>query len=147
LEAAEPEPPAAAPEPDLTTFAASVLQKRWKRLASAGKGMADLDAAALHTVRLRAKRARYAAEMFSTLYDGKGPHRFIRRLSVLQQRLGVLNDGAVASALLEELGGASGRFGYATGVVTGFMAARGARLRPKSVAAFTKFRRQPPYWT
>ncbi|HET6609967.1 MAG TPA: CHAD domain-containing protein [Rhodopila sp.] len=146
LEAGESEPPAAPPEPDLSTFAAAVLQKRWKRLVSAGKGMEDLDAAGLHTVRLRAKRTRYAAEMFAALYDGKGPHRFIHRLSVLQQRLGVLNDGAVASALLEELGGASGRFGYATGVVIGFLAARGARLRPKSTAAFAKFRRQPTYW-
>ncbi len=146
-DAAEPESPEPPPEPELTAFAATVLQKRWKRLLTAGKGMEDLDVAALHAVRLRAKRARYAAEMFTSLYDGKGPHRFIRRLSALQQRLGVLNDGAVASALLEELGGPGGRFGYATGVVIGFMAARGAKLRPRIEAAFTKFRRQPPYWT
>jgi CHAD domain-containing protein len=147
LDAAAPELPEPPPEPDLTAFAATALQKRWKRLLAAGKGMEELDVAALHTMRLRAKRVRYAAEMFSSLYDGKGPHRFIRRLSVLQQRLGVLNDGSVATALLDELGGPGGRFGYATGVVTGFMAARGAKLRPRSEAAFSKFRRQPPYWT
>jgi CHAD domain-containing protein len=146
-DAVGPESPEPPPEPDLTAFAATVLQKRWKRLLTAGKGMEDLDDAALHAMRLRAKRTRYAAEMFTALYNGKGPHRFIRRLSVLQQRLGVLNDGAVASALLEELGGPGGRFGYATGVVTGFMAAQSANLRPKSVVAFRKFRRQPPYWT
>jgi CHAD domain-containing protein len=141
------ESPERAPEPELTAFAAATLQKRWKQLLAMGKGIEDLDVSALHAVRLRAKRTRYAAEMFAVLYDGKGPHRFIRRLSVLQQRLGVLNDSVVASAMLQELGGAGGRFGYATGVVVGFMAARSAKLRPRIVASFTKFRRQPPYWT
>jgi CHAD domain-containing protein len=134
-------------EPTLADFAGAVLQKRWKRLVAAGKGMADLDIPSLHAVRLRAKRARYAAEMFATLYDGKAPQRFIQRLSILQQRLGVLNDGAVATALLAELGGPGGRHGYAAGVVTGFMAARADGLRPRATAAFAKFRRQGPYWS
>ena len=64
----------------------------------------------------------------------------------LQQRLGVLNDGAVAMHLLEELGGAGGRHAYATGVVAGFMAARAGKIRPRIMTAFEKFRRQPAYW-
>jgi CHAD domain-containing protein len=109
--------------------------------------MEDLDIPALHGVRLRAKQARYAAEMFATLHQGKAASRFIRRLSVLQQRLGVLNDGAVATHLLGELGGPGGRHGYATGVVAGFMAARAEKIRPRIVEAFERFRRQPGYWT
>jgi CHAD domain-containing protein len=138
-------PPVEAPL-SLTEFSATVLQHRWKKLVSAGKRMEALDIAGLHGVRLQAKRARYAAEMFASLYRGKAAHRFIRRLSALQQRLGVLNDGAVASVLLEELGGPSGRHGYAAGVVAGFMAARAAKIRPRIVLAFEKFRRQPTYW-
>jgi triphosphatase len=95
---------------------------------------------------LRAKRARYAAEMFSTLHRGKACDRFVRRLSVLQQRLGVLNDGAVATHLLTELGGPSGRHAYATGLVVGFLAARGTKIRPRIVQAFEKFRHQPAFW-
>jgi triphosphatase len=133
--------------PSLAAFSATVLQHRWKKLVSSGKHMEDLDIAALHGVRLRAKRARYAAEMFATLYHGKTAHRFIRRLSTLQQRLGVLNDGAVAMHLLEELGGASGRHAYATGLVAGFMAARAGKIRPRIGLAFEKFRKQAVYWT
>lgn len=149
LPAAPPDPAPFLPEvePSLAAFAGAVLQKRWKRLVAAGKGMEDLDIPALHAVRLRAKRTRYAAEMFAALYDGKAPRRFIQRLSILQQRLGVLNDGSVATALLAELGGAGGRHGYAAGVVTGFMAARADGLRPRIAAAFAKFRRQAPYWS
>jgi triphosphatase len=135
------------PSPSLADFAGQVLQHRWKKLISAGKGIDELDIPSLHGVRLRAKRIRYAAEMFSTLYHGKATHRFIRRLSVLQQRLGVLNDGAVATHLLAELGGAAGRHAYATGVVVGFLAARASRIRPGIIRAFEKFRRSPVYWT
>ena len=130
----------------LAEFAGQVMQHRWKKLVSIGKQINDLDIPALHGVRLRAKRARYAAEMFSTLHQGRASHRFIRRLSALQERLGVLNDGAMASHLLAELGGPAGRHGYAVGIVTGFLAARAARTRPRIIRAFERFRRQPAYW-
>jgi triphosphatase len=145
--APEPAPGAEETPPTvLTEFAGLVLQHRWKRLLSAGKRIEELDVPSLHGVRLRAKRARYAAEMFLALHHGKAPQRFIRRLSVLQQRLGVLNDGAVATHLLAELGGPGGRHAYATGIVVGFLAARAAKIRPRIVRAFERFRRQPGYW-
>jgi CHAD domain-containing protein len=128
-------------------FAPRVLQQRWKKLLSAGKRIQELDVPSLHGVRLRAKRARYAAEMFAVSHEGKAAQRFITRLSLLQQRLGVLNDGAVAADLLEQLGGPSGRHAYAIGVVVGFTASRTGRIRPRIIRAFEKFRRQPPYWT
>jgi triphosphatase len=127
-------------------FAPRVLQQRWKKLISAGKGMSDMDIPSLHAVRLRAKRARYAAEIFAVAYEGKAAERFIRRLSVLQQRLGVLNDGAVAAQLLQQLGGPSGRHAYAVGVVVGFTASRARRIRPRIIRAFDRFRRQSAYW-
>jgi CHAD domain-containing protein len=132
--------------PTLVGFAGPVLQHRWKKLVSLGKRIEELDIPSLHGVRLRAKRARYAAEMFSPLHQGKTANRFIRRLTVLQQRLGILNDGAVATHLLAELGGPSGRHAYATGIVVGFLAARSAKIRPRIVQAFEKFRRQPAFW-
>jgi CHAD domain-containing protein len=137
---------AAAELPTLVAFAGPVLQHRWKKLVSLGKRIEELDVPSLHGVRLRAKRARYATEMFATLHQGKAANRFIHRLSVLQQRLGVLNDGAVATHLLAELGGPSGRHAYAAGIVAGFMAARAARIRPRIVQAFERFRRQPAFW-
>jgi CHAD domain-containing protein len=128
-------------------FAPRVLQQRWKKLVSSGKRMQEMDIPSLHNVRLRAKRARYAAEMFAVPHEGKAVHRFIRRLSILQQRLGVLNDGAVAAELLQQLGGPSGRHAYAVGVVVGFTASRAGMIRPRIIRAFDRFRRQPAYWT
>jgi CHAD domain-containing protein len=141
-----PEQPAEAEPATLATFADAVLQHRWRKLLSAGKRIDELDIPSLHGVRLRAKRLRYAAEMFATLHDGKAATRFIDRLSDLQQRLGVLNDGAVASHLLLELGGAGGRHAYATGVIAGFLTARAQRIRPRIIKSFERFKRQSAYW-
>ncbi len=141
----DPLRPAAADMP-LAEFAPGIVQKRWKKLLSAGKHLERLDIPALHGLRLRAKRTRYAAEIVADLYPGKTTERFLRRLSALQATLGVLNDGAVAHGLMGRLGGADGPFGYAVGVVLGYTAAASATIRPDIALAWRKFRRQSAFW-
>ena len=129
--------------PPLMEFAAHVLQRRWKKLLSAGRGLDDLDNPALHGLRLKAKRLRYAAEFFAPLFPRHSTSRFIRRLAVLQERLGQFNDTTVAETLLRDL---NGKPNYAAGLVLGFPAARGVRARPKITAAWDRFRRRDPFW-
>jgi CHAD domain-containing protein len=138
-EASEPEPET----PALREYASGVLRGRWKKLAKFGKSLDGLDNPSLHGLRLKAKRLRYAAEFFAPLFVEKSTSRFIRRLAVLQERLGVFNDTTVADALLREL---SGSPGFAAGLVLGFTAARGAGVRPKIDAAWARFRRRDPFW-
>ena len=139
-------PAPAEPMPSLVDFAGALLTRRHRKLVAGGKRMEELDLSALHDVRLRAKQVRYAAEMFAALHPSRPAQRFIKRLSVLQQRLGVMNDGAVAASLLDQLGGPTGRHAYAVGVVTGFLAARATGIRPRIIRAFEKFRRRGAYW-
>jgi CHAD domain-containing protein len=129
--------------PPLSEFAASVLRTRWKKLANAGKALEDLDDTALHDLRLKAKRLRYAAEFFAPLFPEKPASRFIRRLADLQESLGIFNDTTAADALSREL---SGKPGYAAGLVLGFTAARGADIRPKIAHNWARFRRREPFW-
>ncbi len=103
----------------------------------------ELDNPGLHGLRLKAKRLRYAAEFFAPLFPEKPASRFIRRLAELQECLGMFNDTTVAGALLREVGG---KPGYGAGIVLGFTAARGARARPKIVAAWARFRRRDAFW-
>jgi CHAD domain-containing protein len=138
-QAERPEP--AAP---LEAFAADVLSKRLKRLVQIDGDIAGLEPTALHAIRLRAKRLRYAAEIFAPLYPGKVTHRFIRRLSRLQDRLGTLNDGAVAAHLLGEIAG--GNHAFAIGLVQGFVGARNSDTRERIDAAWLKFHRLEPFW-
>ncbi len=127
-------------------FAAHVLQRRWRKVMATGKAIADLDVPALHGLRLRAKQARYAMEIFRPPGHAKAAERLIRRLSRLQEQLGVLNDGAVAGGLLDELGGAGGRHGYAAGLIMGFLGASAVGQRPRILRAWEKFRRTPRFW-
>jgi CHAD domain-containing protein len=146
--AAAGEPPLSPPEgdtahPALEEFAAAVLRKRWKKLLTGGRSLEDLDDPALHGLRLKAKRLRYAAEFFAPLFPDKSAARFIRRLAVLQDCLGVFNDTTVAETLLGEL---SATPGFGAGLVLGFAAASGVSARPKIAAAWARFRRREPFW-
>ena len=127
----------------LEAFAGRVLRKRRKKLIAVDGDLADLEPPELHGIRLRAKRLRYAAEIFAPLYPGKPTHRFIRGLSRLQDRLGTLNDAAVAAGLVAEL---TGNHAFATGLVLGFVGARGSGTRQRIDAAWLKFQRLKPFW-
>ena len=133
-------------ETPLPSFSAIVLQRRWKKLLAAGKDIHELGIPALHSLRLRAKRLRYAAEIFQPNAHNKQARRLLRRLGLLQERLGILNDGAVAANLLAHLGGPRGRHGYAVGLVLGFLAGGAANVRPPIIRAWEKIDRTPPFW-
>lgn len=130
----------------LDEFAARVLDRRLKRLAQGDSDIAELDPATLHTIRLRAKRLRYAAEIFALLYPAKLASRYLRRLSKLQDRLGTLNDAAVAAGLLAELTGNNGGHAFATGLVLGFVGANGVRARRRIERAWQRFSRVSAFW-
>ena len=134
---------AEAGETDLLTFAAGVLHKRLGKLSQVEDDLTTLEPGALHALRLRAKQLRYAAEIFAPLYLGKATHRFIHRLSRLQDRLGTLNDAAVASDLIAELGG---NHAFASGLVLGFIGAHNSGKREQIAEAWHKFRQAVPFW-
>ena len=131
---------------DMATFSASVLERRHHRLMRGGRRIETLDTTALHALRLKAKRARYAAEMFAGLYPHRGASRYIRRLSRLQQSLGILNDDVVASGLIQGLGATQGRHAHAGGLVMGYLAGRLATSRREMVEAWEKVRRADRFW-
>lgn len=93
---------------DIRAFAADRLEKLRKRMKREGKDLAGTDDAHRHEVRKDAKKLRYAAEFFVSLYPGRKPRRrmdrFLDRLEALQDKLGRLNDISTAPELLARLG-------------------------------------------
>jgi CHAD domain-containing protein len=137
---------AAEPAGALREFAAAVLRRRLRKLVGADEDIAALDPPALHGLRLRAKRLRYAAEIFTPLYSAKAARRFLHRLSDLQDHLGRMNDVATAASLLADLGVPGGRHAYAGGLVLGVAGAGTSELRPQIGRAWERFRRVDPFW-
>ncbi len=128
--------------PRLIAFARRALDRKLRQVSGAGEDLSPLAAAELHAVRIRCKRLRYAAELFVPLAPAKATRRFLRRLSAVQERLGELNDGAVAAGLLADLGSR----GFAAGIVHGYLAARTAGARAKAERSWRKLRRADPFW-
>ncbi|MFN3790855.1 CHAD domain-containing protein [Massilia sp.] len=80
-----------------------LVRKAQKRLRKRIGALVETDAPSRHRVRIAAKKARYAAEFFRDLLPKKEVKAYIKCLSSVQDRLGHLNDLAVASRLLPEL--------------------------------------------
>jgi CHAD domain-containing protein len=128
----------------LTKLGRRMLGQRWARMTRGSDGIAEWPAPRLHALRLHGKRMRYASEFFQPLFPGRATRRWIRRLARLQERLGSLNDTAVAAHLLGELGQAGSGFGG--GLVQGYLAANAARARPRIARAWGRLARLEPFW-
>lgn len=87
-------------------IAQSMLSKRYKQLKKSGKNLSQDDAEERHATRIAAKKLRYAAEFFADFYPPKQTKAFIKRLSKLQDQLGLMNDINVTNTLIVKLIGA-----------------------------------------
>jgi CHAD domain-containing protein len=85
-----------------------VLERRARKLRKLGKRHAELGPAELHRLRIRAKKLRYAADFFRSLYSRKAVRQHATALGDMQDALGAINDTAVGQALLAELADNSG---------------------------------------
>ncbi len=102
---------------------AKLVSKRWRRLESAVDDLGrHPDAAALHRVRILAKRTRYAAEAVSPAF-GKRARRFSKAIAGIQDALGEFNDANVAIDWLARAShGVDGDTGFTAGRLAQVMA-------------------------
>lgn len=113
-----------------------------------------LDARRRHKFRIQAKKLRYAAEFFSSLYASKRAakrrERFLTALERLQDGLGDLNDIAVHKERISALGVRKRRSNknrvFAAGLLTG---REDARIEPAMTAAMNAYAdlaKVRPFW-
>jgi inorganic triphosphatase YgiF len=96
-------PASSKPKMPVREFAATVLERRRRKLRRYGKRLANLDAADLHALRIVIKKHRYATEFFASAYPHKETKRYTRSLSEIQDVLGCMNDAANTERLLREV--------------------------------------------
>ncbi len=145
---AAPDAAAAALSAPVGEFAASVLDKRHRRLRKRGGGVPDAPAAERHRVRIDAKKLRYAAEFFASLYPPKRVRRYVDALEDLQDILGALNDAAVAERLLAEAEAADPEPvpPRVEGLVRGWIAATAGHELARYRRAWREFEDAKPFW-
>ena len=92
----------------LDHFAVEALERCRRRVKRRGRHWGKLDSEARHRLRIGAKKLRYAADFFGTLFPGAQALRrheaFLKVLHAIQDRLGDLNDQMTGAALLAKLG-------------------------------------------
>lgn len=105
-------------------FAKRTLAHTRNRLRKREKQLHGNDAQARHQVRIAAKKARYAAEFFQSLYPARQVQNYVDALSALQDDLGWLNDAVVADGLLHRLQEEQPDFAGSAGFARGYLTAR-----------------------
>lgn len=92
----------------VTDFATKALDRMRKKLKKHGEALGETDDEHRHQVRKDAKKFRYSAEFFASLFTGKKCSRrharFVIAMEELQDQLGVLNDLVSAPSILEKFG-------------------------------------------
>ncbi len=92
------------PGPDCAHAARAVLEAQHAKTVARAHKLATEDERGMHRLRIEVKRLRYAFDLYAPLFDAAAAHDYIGALVALQERLGKLNDIAVALRLLARLG-------------------------------------------
>ncbi len=127
--------------------AAKVLEKRRTKAALFGDDLYHLAPNELHEARIAIKKLRYAGEFFHSIFAGETVKIYQRRLSRIQDKLGVFNDINVAIHLLH---GMSEHENHerrrAADLVIGWHAPRQEELLEEAVAEWRGFLEDKAFW-
>jgi CHAD domain-containing protein len=126
-------PPAVESDMSLRDVAVRAFKKLGRTVEALPETPSDAD---LHAVRIKAKRARYAAELAAPEV-GRPAARLVDRLKKLQDILGAHQDAAVAEARLRELAGEG--TGRGTALVAGLLVERQRARRLAAREAFAEW--------
>jgi inorganic triphosphatase YgiF len=136
----------------IVAFAERLLAKRHRKARKLGRGFAKLGASERHRVRIALKKLRYACEFFEGLYRKKDAKPYVASLKQMQDRLGHLNDVAVAEKLagrlVEQAGTQAEResLHMAAGLVLGWYGKGVADAEPALIEAWHAFSHGDPFW-
>ena len=84
-------------------FARKVLNRKAKKLKRLGNNYDGVTVEYLHTVRLAAKKLRYAGEFMASLSPKKRSKAYLSRVVAIQDTLGTPNDSVVGPHLVASL--------------------------------------------
>ena len=137
-----PPPTDNAPGPALRDRLARRLNRWHRQVLRDVARFTELDDAALHRLRKRAKRLRYAAEFAGSLFERRALRRFLRAMDAMQDRLGAITDTLMATRAFREAADAHGHRAFALG----WLAARRAALIHGAARELKAFRKIERFW-
>ena len=146
-------------EMPIKIYAAEQLSLRRKKIRRRGAKIGRLSPEQLHGLRIQVKKARYAVEFFSSVYDGKKSakrcKKVVSSLRQLQNCLGGLNDIVTRKGLCAEIIANQGHGltaeqsrhrAFAAGLVSGNQQARAQELLDGAREAHSRFDGAKIFW-
>jgi inorganic triphosphatase YgiF len=129
-------------------FAGGLIERRDRKLRKRAAAVPDATPETRHVARIAAKRLRYAAEFFASLYPPKRVRRYVAALEDIQDTLGELNDLATAERLLADLAvGAKNPIDpHAAGMVRGWCAASAKHVLARFADDWKRFKSARTFW-
>jgi CHAD domain-containing protein len=129
-------------------FAKRLVERRDAKLRKRGAALREATPEARHAARIAAKRLRYAAEFFASLYPPKRVKRYTAALEDVQDTLGELNDLAAAERLLADAASSAGGAldPRTVGIVTGWCAARTSHALARLGKDWKRFKSAKGFW-
>ncbi|WP_298878395.1 CYTH and CHAD domain-containing protein [uncultured Bradyrhizobium sp.] len=121
-------------------FARNILSTQHAKVLKRGRKFKSLPTEERHRVRLAAKKLRYVADFLLPLCGhAKSAKRFSRRLTDLQQELGVYNDMATTTSLLADVDAGSTGSGMAAAAIAGWQAHAMVGVEARLLKAWSEF--------
>jgi inorganic triphosphatase YgiF len=146
-------------EMPIEIYAANQLSRRRKKIRRRGTKIGKQSPEQLHRLRIQGKKARYAAEFFSSVYQGKKSAKrsrnIISSLMQMQNCLGGINDVMTRKALCADIIASPGRGltaeqnrhrAFAAGLIIGDQQAQIQQLLDRARKAHSRFAGAKIFW-
>jgi triphosphatase len=135
-------------ERPVTKYARKILCKAWRKAAEYGSNFERLDGVQRHEMRKALKCLRYQAEFFAPLFAKSDTRPFTKRLKVLQDVFGYVNDVRMSPRLIEvqQRGSRGIDTARVAGYIVGYHEAQAAHMWRRADKAWQKLERAPRFW-
>lgn len=130
----------------VSAVAREVLAIRHRKLRKLAKKFHILSDEGRHQLRINAKKARYAAEFFRSLFPRKQAQRYARVLADTQDCLGSMNDAVVGHALVDALTRDDPALARSTDMLAGWHAARIMGDQPRAAEMSRRIVKIDQFW-
>ncbi len=129
-------------------IAQPMLTKCYQQLKNSGENLKKATPDERHRTRILAKKLRYLAEFFASLYPSKRTNPFIKSLAQLQDQLGTMNDISVTSGVVKTLLGEkpSKNLNTAKHLIDGWNARGVIPYITEMKETWKLFSKQKPFW-
>lgn len=129
-------------------WAEKMLTRLHQQLHRRARRLTRLSDKKRHRLRVTAKKLRYAAEFFVTLYSSKASRRYLGALAALQEALGTLNDNATALQRATQFckTARDRRCRVEVDMLSTWTASRSKQQLRQLAKVWKDYRRQSPFW-